>query len=132
AWPQEQPAPPSESRDTVRYPSSGRCCTTGPELSMKCRLLMIVTLTGMFLASPAMAADSAESKDTRLILLGTQGGARVNADRAQPSNVLIVNGTPYLIDAGNGVARQLSLAHVPLLSIHQIFITHNHDDHNAD
>jgi len=99
---------------------------------MKCRLLMIVTLTGMFLASPAMAADSAESKDTRLILLGTQGGARVNADRAQPSNVLIVNGTPYLIDAGNGVARQLSLAHVPLLSIHQIFITHNHDDHNAD
>jgi exodeoxyribonuclease VII large subunit len=28
-------------------------------------------------------------------------------DRAQFSNALIVNGTPYLIDAGDGVARRL-------------------------
>jgi ribonuclease BN (tRNA processing enzyme) len=69
---------------------------------------------------------------TRLLTLGTQGGPRGNADRAQPSNVLIVNGTPYLIDAGNGVARQLLLAGVPITNIRQIFITHNHDDHNAD
>ena len=55
-----------------------------------------------------------------------------NGNRAQPANALIVNGTPYLIDAGNGVARQLALAHIPIASIHQIFITHNHDDHNAD
>ena len=100
---------------------------------MNYRHLMIFALMGMLFTACATAADSAaESKVTRLIVLGTQGGPRVNADRAQPSNVLIVNDTPYLIDAGNGVARQLSLAHVPLLSIHQIFITHNHDDHNAD
>ena len=83
-------------------------------------------------AVPGPAADVPGSGVTRLILLGTQGGPRVNAERAEPANVLIVRGTPYLIDAGNGVARQLALAHVPLLSIHQIFITHNHDDHNAD
>jgi ribonuclease BN (tRNA processing enzyme) len=46
--------------------------------------------------------------------------------------VLIVNGKPYLIDAGNGVAGQLLRAGVPFTSIRQIFITHNHDDHNAD
>jgi ribonuclease BN (tRNA processing enzyme) len=80
----------------------------------------------------AVAEGAAQRSGTRLILLGTQAGPFVNADRAQPANVLIVNGTPYLVDAGNGVARQLSLAHVPLLTIHQIFITHNHDDHNAD
>ena len=69
---------------------------------------------------------------TRLITLGTQGGPRGSADRSQPSNVLIVNGKPYLIDAGNGVAGQLLRAGVPFTNIRQIFITHNHDDHNAD
>jgi len=69
---------------------------------------------------------------TRLILLGTQGGPRVNASRAQPANLLTVNKVHYLIDAGNGVARQLSLVGVSPVDVHTIFITHNHDDHNAD
>ncbi|MEP7246777.1 MAG: MBL fold metallo-hydrolase [Gammaproteobacteria bacterium] len=87
-----------------------------------------------FTAGPrAQAADALpKSAVTRLITLGTQGGPRGSADRAQPSNALIVNGTPYLIDAGNGVVRQLALAGVPFTNIRQIFITHNHDDHNAD
>jgi ribonuclease BN (tRNA processing enzyme) len=83
--------------------------------------------------STAHAADSAApERTTRLITLGTAGGPRGTVDRAQPSNVLIVNGTPYLIDAGNGVIRQLMLAGVPFTSIRHIFITHNHDDHSAD
>ncbi|MCC7460932.1 MAG: MBL fold metallo-hydrolase [Gammaproteobacteria bacterium] len=65
-------------------------------------------------------------------MLGTQGGPRLNSTRAQPANLLIVNGTPYLFDAGNGVGRQLALARVPITTIGRIFITHNHDDHNAD
>jgi ribonuclease BN (tRNA processing enzyme) len=89
--------------------------------------LLIAALTGLAIAH---AADS--SRVTRLVLLGTQGGPRVNAERAQPSNLLVVNGTNYLIDAGNGVARQLSLAGVTAAAVHTIFITHNHDDHNAD
>jgi ribonuclease BN (tRNA processing enzyme) len=109
---------------------------------MKLGRLMSAMLVAVTIAARTAAGQDAPavqtlppapaSKLTRLILLGTQGGPRVNADRAQSANVLIVNGTPYLIDAGNGVARQLSLARVPLPSIHQIFITHNHDDHNAD
>ena len=78
----------------------------------------------------AFAVD--DSKVSRLILLGTQGGPVSRGNRAQPANLLIVRGTPYLIDAGNGVARQLALAQIPVARIHQIFIAHNHDDHNAD
>jgi ribonuclease BN (tRNA processing enzyme) len=82
----------------------------------------------------AAAADPAgsNSKLSRLVLLGTQGGPRVTGERAEPSNLLIVRGRPYLVDAGNGVVRQLALAHFQPADIHEIFITHNHDDHNAD
>jgi ribonuclease BN (tRNA processing enzyme) len=80
----------------------------------------------------APVAESAAAETTRLILLGTQGGPVSRGNRAQSANLLIVRGTPYLIDAGNGVARQLALVHVQPGQIHQIFITHNHDDHNAD
>jgi ribonuclease BN (tRNA processing enzyme) len=37
-----------------------------------------------------------------------------------------------VIDCGNGVARQLVFAGVPLSSLRHVFITHHHSDHNAD
>ena len=36
------------------------------------------------------------------------------------------------MDCGEGVARQLVLAGVPLRTVRHIFITHHHSDHNAD
>jgi ribonuclease BN (tRNA processing enzyme) len=42
---------------------------------------------------------------------------------------LIVNGTPYLIDAGDGVARRLVQAGIDFTKIGRVFITHNHSDH---
>lgn len=89
---------------------------------------------GGFLGQPVTRGAEAlpASKVTRLILLGTQGGPRVTGERAEPANLLVVRNKPYLIDAGNGVVRQLALAHFQPPDIHQIFITHNHDDHNAD
>jgi len=93
----------------------------------------VMVLCGLAAVSVAGAAEPAtRSGVTRLILLGTQGGPRINPERAEPANLLVVKGKPYLIDAGNGVARQLALAHFAPADIHQIFITHNHDDHNAD
>jgi ribonuclease BN (tRNA processing enzyme) len=38
----------------------------------------------------------------------------------------------YVIDCGDGVARQLVFAGVPLPSLRHIFLTHQHSDHNAD
>ena len=69
---------------------------------------------------------------TRLILLGTAGGPRPRASRSAPAQVIIANGTAYVVDCGDGVARQLVLARVPLPTIRHIFITHHHSDHNAD
>ncbi|AOW12042.1 MBL fold metallo-hydrolase [Hydrogenophaga crassostreae] len=70
--------------------------------------------------------------ETRVITLGTQGGPFPSATRAQPANALVVNGRVYLIDAGNGVSQQLVKAGLDHRQVGQIFITHNHDDHNAD
>src|SRR6185437_9074432 len=68
---------------------------------------------------------------TRIILLGTDGGPRAYPARAEPGNLLVVDGIPYLIDAGPGVERQLALAGFKLAAIRTIFITHHHIDHDG-
>jgi ribonuclease BN (tRNA processing enzyme) len=72
------------------------------------------------------------SAKTKLILLGTGGGPRPRKTSSQPAQVILVNDTPYVVDCGNGVARQLVLAGVSLPKLRHIFITHHHSDHNAD
>jgi ribonuclease BN (tRNA processing enzyme) len=68
---------------------------------------------------------------TRLITLGTSGGPAPRARRAQSSNLLTVNGTHYVIDAGDGVARRLAKAGINPRDVGTVFITHHHDDHTA-
>lgn len=79
----------------------------------------------------AGAQPTANGK-SRLILLGTGGGPTPKPNRAAPSQVIVVNGDAYVIDCGNGVARQMVLANVPVSSLRNVFITHQHSDHNAD
>src|SRR5678816_1084986 len=87
-----------------------------------------------FLSGPWTASDAQEagSRGTRLILLGTGGGPRPRKANSAPAQVIIVNGSAYVVDCGDGVARQLVMANVPLASLKSIFITHHHSDHNAD
>jgi ribonuclease BN (tRNA processing enzyme) len=92
-----------------------------------------------FLAGLAGAAASAgaggaspQAKRTRLILLGTAGGPRPRKARAPAAQVVVVNDLAYVVDCGNGVARQMVFAGVPLASLRHVFITHHHSDHNAD
>ena len=75
---------------------------------------------------------AAQSAATRLILLGTAGGPRPQKTRAASAQVIISNNVAYVIDCGDGVARQLVSAGVPLTVLRHIFITHQHSDHNAD
>jgi ribonuclease BN (tRNA processing enzyme) len=46
--------------------------------------------------------------------------------------VIVRGDVAYVIDCGNGVARQLVMADVPLATLRHIFVTHHHSDHNAD
>jgi ribonuclease BN (tRNA processing enzyme) len=73
-----------------------------------------------------------QSEATRLILLGTGGGPRPRKASSAPAQVITAGGAAYVIDCGDGVARQLVLAGVPLASLRHVFITHHHSDHNAD
>jgi ribonuclease BN (tRNA processing enzyme) len=80
-------------------------------------------------ADRAMA--QAPAAGTVIITLGTRGGPFPTKDRTQSSNFLVVNGTPYLIDAGDGVTRRIVQAGYDFRKVGKIFITHLHDDHTA-
>ena len=69
---------------------------------------------------------------TRLILLGTGGGPRPRKASSGSAHVLVINGLAYVVDCGDGVARQMAFVDVPLSSVRHVFVTHHHSDHNAD
>ncbi len=82
--------------------------------------------------SPLRAQAPAKPK-TRLVLLGTGGGPRIVAPgRSKSANLIVVNGVPYVVDCGEGVAAQLVRAGVALNTLRYVFITHHHSDHNLD
>ncbi|SIS48245.1 MBL fold metallo-hydrolase [Neptunomonas antarctica] len=92
--------------------------------------LILIALLSFGLISSQIKAE--ENSGTRLVLLGTAGGPSIKKARAQPANAVIVNGSVYIVDAGNGVARQMALAGISAKKLRAVFITHNHTDHNAD
>jgi ribonuclease BN (tRNA processing enzyme) len=69
---------------------------------------------------------------TRLVLLGTGGGPRPRTTSSASAQVIVSNGAAYVIDCGDGVARQMAFAGIPLASLRHVFITHQHSDHTAD
>src|SRR6266571_7819798 len=69
---------------------------------------------------------------TGLILLGTGGGPSPKRLRSAPAQVILVGDDAYVVDCGNGVARQIVRAGVALSRIRAVFVTHHHSDHNAD
>jgi ribonuclease BN (tRNA processing enzyme) len=66
------------------------------------------------------------------MLLGTGGGPRPRVERSASAQVIVVDGAAYVIDCGDGVARQLTAARIPLTTLRHIFITHLHSDHVLD
>ena len=68
---------------------------------------------GLAAAAVDRAAAQAPRSRTRLILLGTGGGPRPKKRGSAPAQVIVHDGAAYVVDCGNGVARQLTLAAVP-------------------
>jgi ribonuclease BN (tRNA processing enzyme) len=95
------------------------------------RALLAAALGACVTPLRPLTALGRQSK-TRLILLGTAGGPRPKKAASAPAQVILANGTPYVVDCGNGVARQMELAGVPPSTLRHVFITHQHSDHNAD
>lgn len=87
--------------------------------------------TGSAPAFTEPAPERARPK-SKLVLLGTAGGPTPKRDRSAPANAIVIGDGIYVIDCGNGVARQMVLAGLDLKRIRDVFITHQHSDHNAD
>jgi ribonuclease BN (tRNA processing enzyme) len=84
------------------------------------------------LAAPAALAQSPAKPRTKIVFLGTKGGPRVDVGPSNPANLVVVNDTPFVIDCGMGVSRQLASAGVPLASVKYVLISHHHSDHNLE
>lgn len=67
-----------------------------------------------------------------VILLGTSGGGLVSKDRNLMSQIVFVGDEPLLFDCGGGITRQMIKEGIPPNSIHHLFFTHHHLDHNSD
>ena len=99
---------------------------------MRSRISRREFLAGMGVVAAAPRSVVGQSRRTRLVLLGTGGGPRPRRTSSASAQVIVSNGVGYVIDCGDGVARQLAFAGVPLASLRHVFITHQHSDHTAD
>src|SRR5450432_1957768 len=111
-------------------------CATGGNMQNSSSLLMatLITIAAATLANWSFAQPSPGSSPrsgTHLITLGTKAGPTPGVGRAQSSNLLTVNGTLYVIDAGDGVTRRLTRLGTNFRNIGTIFITHPHSDHTS-
>ena len=83
------------------------------------------------IATAGRATAQPKQARTRLVLLGTAGGPTPKVSRAAPAFAVAVDDRVYLVDCGDGVARQLALAKLPVRQLRAVFVTHQHSDHNA-
>ena len=91
----------------------------------------IWVVAAVLAGTPADAQQGPVRHSLQVVLLGTQGGPVASPERSEPASLLLVDGMPYLIDAGEGTARQLATAGYQPADVHRIFITHHHLDHTA-
>lgn len=80
---------------------------------------------------PEASASAATTPATRLILLGTGGGPLIRTERSRPANILVVDGSHYVVDFGVGSLRRLAEAGFSAEDVDTVFFTHHHLDHNG-
>lgn len=100
-----------------------------PMLLMSAHIQAQGSVKGEAAVQQGETVSAKEDKGTKLVLLGTAGGPILRTNRSQPASMLTVDGTTYLIDAGEGVSRQLVKAGRQPFDVKAIFLTHLHMDH---
>jgi ribonuclease BN (tRNA processing enzyme) len=81
--------------------------------------------------APTIPRKLGTGKGATLFTIGTKGGPRVGG-RKNPANLLMIDGEPFVIDCGYGVADGLVRAGLGLERLSTIFISHHHSDHNLE
>lgn len=95
------------------------------------RRTLLTTAGALALFARNTFAQGGQAANTRLVLLGTAGGPRPRKTRSASAQAIVVGKAIYIVDCGDGVARQLIQAGLALSAIRGVFITHHHSDHNA-
>ncbi len=92
----------------------------------------VTALGAGVLARPAAAVAAPGPYDgDGVVFLGVSGGPVIGNVHKQPSLALLVNGTVYLVDAGNDTVAQFAAAGLPFPALRHLFLTHYHSDHMA-
>jgi len=113
---------------------NGRSGTLQRDLPIESILVASISRREFLARATAVAAvvcarPAAASADrTKLILLGTGGGPRPRTASSGSAQVIVSNNVAYVVDCGDGVARQLVFAGIPLTTLRHVFITHQHSD----
>ena len=97
------------------------------------KLLLAIFFLAACLAIFAVKVQAQGMKEkatdsTVVVLLGT-GMPRPDPNASGPATAIVVGKQVFLIDAGPGVERQLSAAHLPINGVTALFVTHLHSDH---
>jgi ribonuclease BN (tRNA processing enzyme) len=77
-------------------------------------------------------ARATPESDTRLYILGSRAGPSVGGAQYMTCYAVVVGTKVYVVDCGYGASEQLVRAGLKLQDIRDIFVTHNHPDHNIE
>jgi ribonuclease BN (tRNA processing enzyme) len=80
----------------------------------------------------ASIARATPESDTRLHILGSRAGPSVGGAQYMTSYCVVVGDKVYVVDCGYGATEQMVRAGLRPQDIRDIFITHNHPDHNIE
>jgi ribonuclease BN (tRNA processing enzyme) len=81
-------------------------------------------------------APAPPASHTQVVLLGT-GTPRADPQRSGPATAIVVNDTPFIVDAGPGLIRRAAAAYdkgikgLAVANLQTAFITHLHSDHTV-
>ena len=77
-------------------------------------------------------ARATPESDTKLYILGSRAGPSVGGAQYMTCYAVVIGDKVYVVDCGYGASEQLVRAGLRLQDIRNLFITHNHPDHNIE
>jgi ribonuclease BN (tRNA processing enzyme) len=97
-------------------------------------LSIIVGFVALIFSAFGQSVSAAPANRTQVVLLGT-GLPRPDPKRSGPATAIVVDGKPFLVDAGPGIVRRAASAYdqgvkaLAVTNLKTLFITHLHSDH---